>query len=77
MTSAADTDFNNLILSLAGRNWQKAAMIIAKALSVCDGKGDQISAEELSAHVEALVKDGRLEAQKEDKGKIKGTLPFN
>lgn len=63
MSSEADSDLDNLILSLTGRNWQKVAMVIAKALSVSDDEGNQTSAEELGARVEALVEDGRLEAQ--------------
>jgi hypothetical protein len=62
LTSAPITYFDALLLSCATRNWQKAAMVVGKALVRDDcliQTGDLV----LAARMRALADAGRLEAQ--------------
>ncbi len=56
-------NLDQLILTHVTHNWQKVAMVLAKALRARENMGSPISAEELAARVEALVRNGKLEVR--------------
>jgi hypothetical protein len=51
------------ILSVVGARWMKVAMVLVKAADAMGLGHEDEHYEMISARVEALVKDGRLEAQ--------------
>jgi hypothetical protein len=64
LASAPITYFDQLLLSHAGPNWKKAALIVAKGLSdFWDARLIQGGDLELAARLRALADDGRLEAR--------------
>jgi hypothetical protein len=64
LTSAPITYFDALLLSCAARNWQKAALVVGKALaSFWDDRLVQSGDLVLAARVRALADARRLEAQ--------------
>jgi hypothetical protein len=63
MTTPPDSEIDQLILSIVTPNWQKAAMVIVKALRSSESGGQNISDSTLAARIDALCRDGRLESQ--------------
>lgn len=56
-----DDDLDAVILSVAKRNWQKVAMIIAKTSQIGEATEDPPSAERIAERVMALVERRHLE----------------
>jgi hypothetical protein len=64
LASAPITDFDQVLLSHAGPNWKKAALIVGKGLrDFWDARLIQSGDLELAARIRALADDGRLEAR--------------
>jgi hypothetical protein len=57
-----NTDIEQIILSCARSNWQKTAMVIARAEAECQRRSIEISHEALADHLKSLVTRGQLEA---------------
>jgi hypothetical protein len=57
------TNIDQIILSLATSQWQKLAMLVAKAMSECENESIEITHEMLAEHIESLVRQGKLESQ--------------
>jgi hypothetical protein len=63
MTTPTNDLIDELIMSLITPNWQKVAMVIAKALRLSEDKKMDISDHVLAARISALCAQDRLESQ--------------
>jgi hypothetical protein len=63
MTTPTNAHVDELILSLITPNWQKVAMVIAKALRLSEDRRIEISDHALAARIDALCTEGRIESQ--------------
>jgi hypothetical protein len=63
MTSSSDARLDELILSVVKPNWQKVAMVLAKALRLSTSRGVEASYEVLAVRIAALCMEGQLESE--------------
>jgi Protein of unknown function len=63
MATPANDLIDELIISLITPNWQKVAMVIAKALRLSEDRGLEIGDHALAARIDALCTEGRVESQ--------------
>ena len=56
-------DLDEVILTMATKNWRKVAFVIAKTLHKLEEAGLTVSNDEMTERVKALVAGGRLESQ--------------
>jgi hypothetical protein len=57
------TEIDEVILPLVGRQWQKVAMIVAKAQRECEQRHIAITYEDIGRRIAALVSAGAIEAR--------------
>jgi len=63
MSYASDEYIDGLILSAATAQWRKVALIVGNVLTLCQDNAAEISEHVIADRVQALVGEGKLEAQ--------------
>jgi Protein of unknown function len=63
MKPPTNAQIDELLMSVITPNWQKVAMVIAKALHMLEDKGMEIGAQAVAARIVSLSSDGRIESQ--------------
>lgn len=61
--SVSEEELDALILSTLHQNWRKTAMIVGKALELTKARGWQLDEETLSARIQYLADNGRIDSQ--------------
>jgi hypothetical protein len=59
----SDDQVDALILSFVQVQWRKVAMIIAKVVGACGGRGNDAELHHIAERIRALVEDRKLDAQ--------------
>jgi hypothetical protein len=61
--SVAESDVDKLIFAELKENWRKVALIVGNVLQTCKARSIPLSDEVISARIQELAENGRIESQ--------------